>query len=530
MKRPALAACFVALACAPENPGIAGSRLTGSSTSTGADTPPVVASGDTGNRTGTSSSTASDTKTAVTQPETTAVVTAPAAESESSGPDGGPPDATTREDDPFIGDASASMPSNPKPEPPENPDTLDGGSPFADAHSPTSTSSHSTDEAPDAPPELTVIFPVTGAVLTRELTVRGRARDDRGLARVTVAGAEAHSDDNFTTWQAEVSIATGDQQIEVVAYDTSGQQSRQHVTITGWTTLSPDSERGVGRRRDRYGLYRMTPSLDASHFYIADNVDDGIFVIDASSGDRLAIGSEEGMGTGFEPVRPTDVLLTGEPDTAWLLDEGQIVELDFQQNHRELIAAPTAGGGHPFSGYSTFAWDRARERAIAVQRSPAALVTVDAQTHQRRLLSGSGVGDGPGLTQPMALAIDTERNEAVVAGQYQSRLWAVDLEAGDRRTWVDFTASNAAPNEVALLAFAAATDEVLVWDRVGRLYAFEAESGNGRLVSQQLTPGVPLGEATGMAVTGELVWLYLDEHHALVALDLATGQSIIVSR
>ena len=88
--------------------------------------------------------------------------------------------------------------------------------------------------ADTTPPTLTIASPADGTtVTTSTITVAGTASDASGIASVTVNGALAINETpDWSTWNAEVALAEGENAITVVATDNTGLTTTKAINVT----------------------------------------------------------------------------------------------------------------------------------------------------------------------------------------------------------------------------------------------------------------------------------------------------------
>jgi hypothetical protein len=203
---------------------------------------------------------------------------------------------------------------------------------------------------------------------------------------------------------------------------------------------------------------------------------DDIRAIDLLTGDRSIVSSST-VGTGpllqpaFQAALTSD--LTGQ--LLWVLNDGRLLAVDVATGNRTALADDSTGTGPAISPCHDVVYDATR--LLLVQFD--AVLDLDPVTGNRVYLSGGGAGAGPALSFARFAAHDGHR--LLVTSDFNKLVGAVDLLTGNRNQF-DIGASPLR----AVVGWAS--------DGVGIGYAFDAT------------------------------------HNALLAVDTATTQAVIISK
>ncbi len=221
-------------------------------------------------------------------------------------------------------------------------------------------------------PELTITAPPDGALsAAEEIIIEGTAADPDGVARVTVNGLDATSDNQFTTWSATVSLTPGPNEITISATDALGTQNNNAARLT--------VERG----------------------YLYDNASDAV----------------------MEPER----------QRAFLIDErsGSLLAIDAAERLRYEFSGPNSGSGPDWFDPIQLQLDRTQDRLLVFDRGRGAIVAVDPDSGERRILASADIGAGPDLSDAERVAFHPDGLVAYALSP--ASLTEVDLVTGQRQ-------------------------------------------------------------------------------------------------
>jgi hypothetical protein len=376
-----------------------------------------------------------------------------------------------------------------------------------------------------APPEVALLFPPHGAIAATTVTVRGTAKDQHAIAAVTVNGVAAASDDGFATWSAKVPLVDGDNALVVSAHDELGNAAASaasvHVTrASGY----PKHGTGIGIQY----AYGAAVRADATRAYFCDDVPDGIVEVDIATGARKVIVSDNPadahgpkdivrpLGVDVQPTGPLLYMIDSDPKTivagdptndshwtvsgpslgtgplaypakvrlsdddhAYVLDSGlgTVLRYDLKSGARQPVAKA------PLASPAGLGWSPERARLYTAEPSTPAIVQIDPQSGAGTVLSSAKVGGGVPLAHPQDVAVDRAHDEAIVWDASAKALLAVSLASGERRV----------------------------------------------LSSAAVGQGQAIADVQDVAVTRGWVLVLDLAQHALVAVDLGSGDRVVVA-
>jgi DNA-binding beta-propeller fold protein YncE len=377
---------------------------------------------------------------------------------------------------------------------------------------------------PPPPPAVSVTFPHVGGFTDADsIVVRGTASSSIALQGVEVGGVAATSADGFSTWQAVVPLALGENLLAAQATDAlGGQNATSTVTV---------------RRELGIPTSPMAVAVDpvSSAVYVADYAAEVIWRIDEAPGGGApgSIARVSGGGVGSGPALHSPVTLALDPVGKRLFVAQNaledVVAVDLATGDRSVVSSASVGSG-PSAGFApALAYDASSDTLYAAAVSTAAVVAIAVSTGQRTLLSGGGAGSGPAFATVVSLAHDPVANRLVVGstGGGETALVGVDPATGARTV---LTGAGVGSGPVLFGAFDVAVDA-----SAGVCYSTQ-NAYPGQLVATDLATGVrgavallapsPLLAATGVALDepgGRLI--VADAQSAGVAgVDLATGE------
>ncbi|WP_445359222.1 hypothetical protein [Microbulbifer sp. ANSA005] len=308
-------------------------------------------------------------------------------------------------------------------------------------------------------PSASIIFPASDGLWSdkEQLVVRGSANDNVGVARVSVNGIDATSDDNFATWQAEITLEEGSTtSINIEVTDVNGNTSPDAASVSVNSYDGFNSYRFCGPLAfdsDRNLAYAFNPTRvlnleSMQEDYISSELSDvvgaefddrtGNFLIIQNdqliSVDRefntLNIISESGddsMSFGKRPQITIDI----SSGDIYVLNyfPSYLVKVDPITGEREKISSFNYEDGSSV-GYFNQGFEIVDGRFFVVSED--GLLELNPATWQATELSGVSVGSGESLQNLTGLTIDLEVNLAYATDTH-SRLIEIDLISGDRK-------------------------------------------------------------------------------------------------
>jgi hypothetical protein len=211
--------------------------------------------------------------------------------------------------------------------------------------------------------------------------------------------------------------------------------------------------------------------------------------LDLSTGDRLTV-SGGSVGTGPDLEQPLSISVTA--GQIYVLERGDdwaggplVLGVAPSTGNRWIISNWTRGTGPSFDDPSSIA--RYGNTALVADYSLDAILGVDLTTGDRRIISDASRGSGPLFVLPTAIAVDGDW--ALVGDRGIGAVIAVDLRTGDRHLHSSG-------------------------------YARTGLAGNGPAFSW----------SNGISILGDVIYLTNRILDAVFALDLLTGERVILSK
>ena len=307
--------------------------------------------------------------------------------------------------------------------------------------------------------EASIHFPPGDCVAdATEIRVRGTATHPAGVAAVRVGGVDALSSDDFATWEVDVPLVAGINELQI---DVEGQNGDVDLGVEGLQievstellaepsdlTLASSSlayvlDRGAvfavnlttGNRTLVSGLGRGSgPDLDGLAITFDSQRDQilvgqvgSIIAVDPANGDRTEILSDL-----F--VLPRGLAIDGDRVlVAAVISAPSIQAVDLETGEETIISSPMTGSGPSFSSLSALALDRGNNRVLVVDRGIDALYAVDLATGDRTIVSGEDVGSGTVFDVPVGVAVGTDGTTAWVTDTGLAAIVQIDLGSGNR--------------------------------------------------------------------------------------------------
>jgi hypothetical protein len=158
------------------------------------------------------------------------------------------------------------------------------------------------------------------------------------------------------------------------------------------------------------------------------------------------------------------------------------------------------------------------------------LVAIDLATGDRDIVSDADVGTGTALVDPQAMAFDPAAGRCLVWDEGRSAVIAIDVLTGDR-SLVSSATRGTGPTLTSLraMAFDSARHRLFAADARATetvLVAVEPATGNRSVLSGS---GIELELPRSMVVTGDQALVGDASLHAIVSVDLLTGDRSVLS-
>ncbi len=388
------------------------------------------------------------------------------------------------------------------------------------------SASGSFDAGPE--PDLRVQFPPPGCATTEaHLLVHGVTRAGLGVTHVRVAQLEATSSDAFRTWQVDVPLATGANALPV-EFVTATSGATAVTTLTVQRFASEDAMlRGSGQWAGR--ILGLAWDEAGQRVILADDVEDGVWGVEATTGDRAILSDSEGttVGTGFEITQPRSGIVRGQH--AYVIDDKVVVDIDLTTGNRAaLMTAPDS--------LNDFALGPNRAEAVAGSLNLQAIVAVDLSTGAFRTLSSASVGQGPGPGSVGPLGVSAAHANGYFGLRYQDRLLAVDLSTGNRRVFSEATGGEPAFSDPEFIVVDDESDQAFVFDSK-RIVAVDLSTGRRSLFGRGPLAWAVAVRSMAMTPYGLAVVDYVpswetgpQREPTLFVADPLTGTRVLLSR
>lgn len=323
-------------------------------------------------------------------------------------------------------------------------------------------------------PTAEISFPATNGFWSDsdKLIVYGTARDNQGVAEVSVNGIEATSSDGFANWRAEINLDAGAAtDINVAVTDINGNRSRDAATVRVNSYERFDSYRFCGPvaydPAQKVG-YVFNPVTELHLFNGSEsrvdvdlnNISASMF--DLATGRFLVVQNDELLFLDAQ-FNPIDVVSPAEQGGIPLGDYPQIdidessgiiyvlnpwssylVKIDPVTGERtKIFIRKESDGSDIFDATAGFVIDSGRFFVTTEH----ALIELNPDTWSATEISGTDAGAGPAFDRLSGLSINLAQGKAYVGDVY-SNLFEIDLATGNR-----LLISSAADGAVSNLTF-----------------------------------------------------------------------------
>lgn len=262
------------------------------------------------------------------------------------------------------------------------------------------------------PPSASISSPAAGEVVSAlTVVVSGTASDSDGVASVAVNGVAATSTDGFTSWQAEVSMAGGDNTLTVSARDELGNVNSNAATRT------------VNRR---YLFDRASAIISdgrRSRALVIDDDSASIMVIDSANRQSSEF-SGATAGQGPELKRPVALLMDTAQDRALIFDaeRSALLELDLENGNRQVLASATTGSGPALRDLVLWVLEPSGGYVYALTRATLFKIQLSSGDRETTPLFGAT------LNSPHTIRFDA-RLQRVLVSDAQT-IYAIDINDG----------------------------------------------------------------------------------------------------
>ena len=243
--------------------------------------------------------------------------------------------------------------------------------------------------AADAP-IVNVIRPADGEMVnTTVLTVSGTATDADGVAEIRVNGDLALTENEFSTWTAEILLVTGTNEIIVSSADSLLNRQPEAAVLTLENTRSVF-----------YGASAIDMVAGNRTLYVIDAEFGGLVAVDTETDEWSIVSYEE--SSHFPFVKPRRLLVDEVAHRAWVIDReyDEPIEIDLMTGDRRLLV----GAGESLTDARDLALDEVRNNLLVLAQDlgpttsttirSGRIVTVDLATGDRQRLSDNTMPPG----------------------------------------------------------------------------------------------------------------------------------------
>jgi sugar lactone lactonase YvrE len=282
---------------------------------------------------------------------------------------------------------------------------------------------------------------------------------------------------------------------------------------------------------------------------VSNSVRRAVARVDLATGNRSIV-SSAAVGSGPALSRPADIVLDTRggiaATQALVLDGGTasaIVSVNLATGARSLVASLN-GSTPSVVAVRKLTLDAAANRVVFTDSSLDAVFSVNLGTGVRTLVSGLGTGSGLLFDSPSALVMDAITNPSsprLLVGDFlRDALVSVD-SFGNRTLLTNYVAGLRVPSPNAL-TLDPANRRVLVADTLNmNLMSVDLATGNHVQISggNYYDPNGPI-RGTGPALfnpsamdvdfAGQVAYVLSSSRQAVIAVDLVTGDRVIMSR
>lgn len=391
----------------------------------------------------------------------------------------------------------------------------------------TSTSSSSSKAPVDSEaPIANVLFPSKQS-LTREasIIVRGKAADNASnISYVRVNGVDATSNDGFATWQANISLAWGMNEISIATKDAAG--NINSAADVFYVKRAPTTG-GMGDI--------VYDSID-SRAFILDTTQKSITVMDPITGTRKVLSDITTPNSNHFFINPVRMVLDTKGNRLLVADDGfdvkAIIAVDLTTGARTLLF--------------TYGPALRTPTALALDSDSDRLVVTDSQAvYGLSLIDGSvkviSNHSTPNtqhyLTSLVDIVLDNSLNRALATDN--NSLIEIDLSSGIAKVISDHRTSPSVKwNNVKDLVLDSMNNRALVISsdsrkNKGALIAVDLKTGERTFVSTPTQPNTlnPLSMPYHMAIDAMKNRVLITQNYpsAVMAIDLASGNREILS-
>mgnify|MGYP000349663091 CR=1 FL=1 len=382
--------------------------------------------------------------------------------------------------------------------------------------------------APTAAIEFPPPFSVT-EIDDANIVVTGTAQDNSLISTIRVNDVDATSTNGFETWQVNIQLVQGMNNITVETLDTSG-NSNSTATTAEIIYKGPELPQMIDLVHDSVNN-RLLIMTGKSSLTVQ------LIEIDLTTNARRIISTSDQSGGGntsgvlFSNIK--SMVLDSANGRVIVLDSGNdaLVEVNLLNGFRTIISDVDVGTGPVFVNPTDFAFDSINDRIFVTETdfNNRAILSVDLTTGNRTVVSNLTVGTGDFLFGPTYIVYDGANNRVVVLDQGQIK--AVDVTTGNRS--VVITPARLGGN-VQDIVFDAASSTFYVTDRnTLAVWAVDLQAGTTNIISDATTGTGEIFTAgiRGIDLDSSGSVIYLCENSSLdriFTIDISTGNRNVI--
>ena len=245
-----------------------------------------------------------------------------------------------------------------------------------------------------------------------------------------------------------------------------------------------------------------------ARFLVTDSGERALFSVERDTGDRVLLITNEDSSDGSFLGFPTELLLSSNGSTAWVLDPAarKVFEVNMAAN---TFSTLTSGNeSYSADGYT---WTSPRDFArvpgtglFVTDYTGCALYTVSTSSGSTARTLDFSAGEGPAWSNPTAIEVDEDEEVLLLSCADGDAIYSVSLRDGSRAL-VSGAGVGAGPSLLEPQAVSALGADTLIVTDVGagqpRVLSVDRASGDRALLSGQgVGGGVSFNEASSLAV------------------------------
>ena len=267
--------------------------------------------------------------------------------------------------------------------------------------------------------------------------------------------------------------------------------------------------------------------------------------IDLLTGARSEIsGASKGSGPAIE--YPQKMAIDSVAGVAYVLQQWdslnsptQVLKIDMVSGDRAIIASESVGSGPAITASRGVALNPESGQLYFADADVGAVISLNISDMSREILSSADVGTGEGFIEPSGIAFDPVGKRIVVSdrglgGTDSTRVFAIDSETGNRTTIYE-PYSDPLPNlgDIGDIDVMPDGSRILIRSNYDQIALLDIASSDREIFSSDdIGKGEFLLNVTSVAIApnGQVAYFTSHNHKALFAVNLATGDRVIVAK